>query len=300
MSILNNTTELQLLLIKANALPKQNNGLELPELNNEGSSSDLLEGKQLIDGDGNVVDGAMHIITEENLRSNINIDSNGLINIIVETDGNEGYINNSICHMNNLQLPTQSSKIITPIKSSQTAVTKNVYTTGVVTVEGIPSQYIDTTDATASESEVFEGEIAYVNGNKVTGTFTIQDEISEQKILIAEIMEALEGKIAGGYTNIETCTITISTDNGDLKWIAYSFAQNGQISYNTIETLQNGNSITLENVIKNSIITLFYTGAASGVSNGGLNKIFDYNSYQGWIVENTGSLLYVPNVEEWD
>lgn len=94
------------------------------------------------------------------------------------------------------QLTTQAAKTVTPTKSSQTAVAKDVYTTGVVTVGAIPNEYITTTDATAEAGEIMSGETAYVNGNKVTGTFTIDSELSTQDNLITQIQTALEGKAA--------------------------------------------------------------------------------------------------------
>lgn len=56
-----------------------------------------------------------------------------------------GYINSNPSNKT-LQLTTQAAKTITPTKSSQTAVAKNVYTTGVISVAAIPSQYVDITN----------------------------------------------------------------------------------------------------------------------------------------------------------
>lgn len=96
------------------------------------------------------------------------------------------------------QLTIQAAKTITPTKSSQTAVAKNVYTTGVVTVGAIPSEYITTTDATAVADDIMLGETAYVKGSKVTGTFTLEDELTAQDNLIQQIQTAIQGKAAGG------------------------------------------------------------------------------------------------------
>ena len=51
---------------------------------------------------------------------------------------------------------------------------------------------IDTSDATASADEIFYGETAYVDGEKITGSFTINNELSAQDDLIAQIQSAVE------------------------------------------------------------------------------------------------------------
>lgn len=93
-------------------------GVNLPELTNEGQASDLMEGKELIDGEGNVVTGTY-----------------------------------------------------------------------------VP---LDTSDATAAADEIFLGETAYADGEKVTGTFTLAAEMTEQDSLITQIRQTLEEKAAGG------------------------------------------------------------------------------------------------------
>ena len=59
----NNITNLQELLEAVNALPEAG-GVELPELTNEGTATDLLSGKELIDSEGNVVTGTFSIDSE--------------------------------------------------------------------------------------------------------------------------------------------------------------------------------------------------------------------------------------------
>lgn len=109
------------------------------------------------------------------------------------------------------QLTTQAAKTVTPSKSSQTAVESGVYTTGAVTVAAIPNQYITTTDATASADEIMSGETAYVNGSKVTGTFTIDTELSTQDNLISQIQTALQNKAAGSEPVLQKKTVSPST-----------------------------------------------------------------------------------------
>ena len=65
----NNTTSLQDLLDAVNALPEA--GVDLPELSNEASASDLLSGKQLINSNGSKVTGTFSIDSELNTQDSL-------------------------------------------------------------------------------------------------------------------------------------------------------------------------------------------------------------------------------------
>lgn len=72
-----------------------------------------------------------------------------------------------------VQLPTQSGTTITPTTSEQTAVAKGKYTTGVVKVGAIPSEYADITGVTAQASDVLAGKYFVNNLGELTlGTGT--------------------------------------------------------------------------------------------------------------------------------
>ena len=87
------------------------------------------------------------------------------------------------------QLTTQAAKTVTPTKSAQTAAASGVYTTGAITVAAIPSNYVDTTDATAGALDIAAGKSAYVNGVKVNGSAA---DCRNQKLLVSPVNDPVE------------------------------------------------------------------------------------------------------------
>lgn len=106
-------------------------GAALPELKNEGSASDLLSGKQLIDSEGNIVEGT--IATATQATPSITINASGLITATAtQTAGYVAAGSKSSTH----QLAFQAAKTITPKAASQIAVSSGYYTGGNITVAG--------------------------------------------------------------------------------------------------------------------------------------------------------------------
>lgn len=151
-------------------------------------------------------------------------------------------------------VPRENAKNITPTKSSQVAVFSGTYVNGDISVEAIPDEYITTTDADAIAEEIALNKIAYVDGKKVVGSFTIENEVSNQEEIIstqdemiASIVNALEGKAAGGSgVSIPTCTVGFGNEiygggstSSSAKLKCYVSVLNNNI-INTIETEEVG------------------------------------------------------------
>ncbi len=67
------------------------------------------------------------------------------------------------------------TKEVTPTKSTQNVTADSTYDgLSTVTVNPIPAQYIITTDANATASDILSGKSAYVNGSKLNGSLVIQ------------------------------------------------------------------------------------------------------------------------------
>ena len=128
MSIKNNTTSLQELLEVVNNLPNAGSGgVDLPELDNEGSAEDLMLGKELIDANGNVVSGSFTIDSELTTQDSL------ISQIVTALEGKSAAGAD----------PVLQSKTITPTTSSQIIEPDSGYDgLDVVTVNAIPSNYI--------------------------------------------------------------------------------------------------------------------------------------------------------------
>lgn len=196
-----NNTNIQSLIDKANTLPDVSPGVDTSDAT--AAATDILDGKTAYISTG-VTSGTMP--------------NNGAVYKTLGTRGTsytipEGYHNGS----GRVSIITEQ-KYVTPTESQQTITpSTSVRVLSEVTVYKIPSSYKNTSDATATADDIMSGKTAYADGEKVTGNFSLDSELSTQDNLISQIMTALEGKAGGGSGGgtFSEGTITCSSEVGD-------------------------------------------------------------------------------------
>jgi hypothetical protein len=95
------------------------------------------------------------------------------------------------------------------------AVREKTGTTGTISSEELAAEIgrisgsgIDTSDATATADKIFKDESAYVDGEKLIGTFTIDNELTEQNDLISQISTLVAQKATPPSTDTSDATAT--------------------------------------------------------------------------------------------
>lgn len=105
--------------------------IDVPDLSNPGSASDLRSGKQLVGADGSVITGTLVEVAQA--KPSISVSSSGLITASATQSG--GIVTAGSTSATQ-QLPTQGAKTVTPTTTEQIAVASGTYTTGDVKVAG--------------------------------------------------------------------------------------------------------------------------------------------------------------------
>lgn len=123
------------------------------------------------------------------------------------------------------QLTTQAAKTITPSTSSQTAVAKNVYTTGAVTVAAIPSTYVEPTATkgattytpTTSNQTIAAG--TYCSGvQTIKGDANLKAENIAEGVSIFGVTGTHSGGSGGGSGGIQHEVVTIPAGSNSVAY----------------------------------------------------------------------------------
>ena len=203
-----------------------------------------------------------------------------------------------------LNLKTQAAKTITPSTSSQTAIAAGTYATGTVTVEAIPSSYVQpsaTKAATTYTPTTSDQTIAA--GTYCSGVQTIK---GDSNLTAANIKSgtAIFG-VTGTYTGPTNAIVPTATQvaktwtptTSDQTIAAGTYCSGAQ-------TIKGDSNLKAANIKSGTTIfgvTGTYAGSTGGIASGSLVKAKQkqhtlFNGYNGMGTTSTGSITYGDSV----
>lgn len=154
------------------------------------TAADVLTGKVFTDANGKVTTGTMA--------------NNGAVAQTLNTATTSYTIPKGYHSGSGKVSITLETKSATPTKSSQTITPTSGKVLSSVTVAAIPSEYITTTDATATASQILDDATAYVKGVKVTGSMPNNGSTSAT----IDGLTSTSATIPAGYTSGGTISLT--------------------------------------------------------------------------------------------
>lgn len=154
------------------------------------TAADVLTGKVFTDATGKVTTGTMT--------------NNGAVTKTLDTSTTSYTIAKGYHSGTGKVSISTETKSATPTKSSQTITPSSGKVLSSVTVAAIPSDYITTTDATATAAQILDGSIAYVKGVKITGSMPNNGSTSNS----IDGLTSTSVSIPAGYTTGGTITLT--------------------------------------------------------------------------------------------
>ena len=175
------------------------------------------------------------------------------------------------------QLTTQAAKTVTPSTSSQTAVAKDVYTTGAVTVAAIPSTYIQpsgtktiTTNGT-HDVKSYASATVNVAGEDVTEeTNAYTSKIASLESAVSALETELAGKASGAGGSTSLIRVTNNSNSTGLFTYINADGEHGLADPgDTVDVLNSTIYITGGNIyelISGSVLDPVYLGSYTVLS----------------------------------
>lgn len=153
-------------------------------------AADTLTGKVIVTADGKVTTGTMP--------------NNGAVSKALDA-GTPSYTIPKGYHSGAGKVSVAvETKSVTPTKAAQDIVPSAGKLLSKVTVEAIPDEFVDTSDADAADVNILDGKTAFVNGEKITGSMPNNGGVSATM----DGLTATSVVIPAGYTSGGTVLLT--------------------------------------------------------------------------------------------
>ena len=139
--------------------------------------------------------------------------------------------------------------------------------------------------AQADEIRTLNGTTANMKPSEmITALQSANSEVADQEAKLIEIAELLQGKAMGGSgASVETCTVTITEQSGVHCKYNYTSFDNGAITAHDSTEFYRA-TVTVENVVCGSTITVMYNTTIPGISTSGGGEPLGDHSVSGWRV----------------
>lgn len=154
------------------------------------AAGDVLTGKIIVTSDGAVVTGSMP--------------NNGAVSKTLDVTTISYTVPKGNHSGTGTVKITLETKTVTPTKSKQTVTPASGKVLSQVTVEAIPANYIDTSDADAAAGHILDGKSAYVDGEKVDGSMPNNGSMTKT----IDGLTATSVSVPAGYTTGGTVSLT--------------------------------------------------------------------------------------------